>query len=244
MKTQIKAGALATVASAMLIATPIMAATAGQIEGGDIYRIKNLTQNVAFADPAKANACDLLEYKVRIHNPGPDALNNVNVKATLDSSVATSHSSEVTVTASNANPKTTTDTAGLNISTAQNISYVPGSTQLLDPNSAVLSNLPDGILTGSGVTIGDVGVSTHQVRYVEFEVKVNCPTPVTPSTTPTPPATTPATPSTPAAPTALPQTGADEFAGLAGMAGTGAIGYGAVMYRRSKKALASKLLRK
>jgi LPXTG-motif cell wall-anchored protein/uncharacterized repeat protein (TIGR01451 family) len=234
MKTQIKAGALATMASAMLLAAPVMAtATAGQIEGGDIYRIKNLTQNVAFTDPAKANACDLVEYKVRIHNPGPDTLNGVNVKATLDSSVATSHSSEVTVTATNANPKTTTDTAGLNISSAEGISYVSGSTQLLDPNGAVLSNLPDGVLSANGVTIGDVGVSTQQIRYVQFEAKVNCPTPVTPSVTP------PATPSTPAA---LPQTGADELAALAGVGGTGAIGYGVMAYRRSKKALADKLL--
>lgn len=231
MNTTIKAGAVAVASAAMLI-SPVLAANEGQIEGGNIYRIQNITQKVDYANPANAKACDLLEYRVRIHNPGPGNLEQVNVKASLPSGSATSNTSTITISSENADPQSTTATAVVNFADSENLSYVPGTTQLLDANTNVISNLPDGVTQG-GVNIGEVGVSINNKRFVQFEAKVNCPTPVTPSVTP------PATPSTPAA---LPQTGADELAALAGVGGTGAIGYGVMAYRRSKKALADKLL--
>lgn len=231
MNTTIKAGAVAVASAAMLI-SPVLASNEGQIEGGNIYRIQNITQKVDYANPATAKACDLVEYRVRIHNPGPGNLEQVNVKASLPSASATSNTSTITISSENADPKSTTATAVLNFADSENVSYVPGTTQLLDANTNVISNLPDGVTQG-GVNIGEVGVSINNKRFVQFEAKVNCPTPVTPSVTP------PATPGTPAA---LPQTGADELAALAGVGGTGAIGYGVMAYRRSKKALADKLL--
>lgn len=228
---------------ALLIASPVLAAAAGQIEGGSIYNVKNVTKNTAYGDPINADKCETVKFSVRIHNPGPDALTAVNVKATLPTAVATSHSSMVTVTAANANPKTTTDTAGVKLSSAQSISYVTGSTQLFDANGSLMSNLPDGIL-GNGVTIGNVGVSTQQLRFVQFQAKVNCPVitpevPEQPKPTPTPnPTPTPAP--APEAPAALPETG--PAAGLAAAAGTSAMGYAVMAYRRSKRAIAEKLL--
>ena len=161
----------------------VSALAAGQIEGGDIYRVKNVTKNVDFTDPASAACGDTVQFKVRIHNPGPDALTGVKVSATLPAAVATSHSSKVTVSASNANPTSTSDTAGVNLSTAGKLSYVAGSTELLDAHNSKLSTLTDGIVGGGVDVTGGVGVSTEQKRFVQFQAKVVCETtPVTPET--------------------------------------------------------------
>lgn len=210
----------------------------GQIGGGDIYRVRNVTKNTDFTDPASADLCDTVQFKVRIHNPGPDTLNNVKVKATLDSGESTSHSSKVTITADNANPPSTSDTAGVNLSKAGSLTYVSGSTELLDPHNSKLSNLPDGILSG-GVNIGSVGVSTEQIRFVQFQAKTNCPTP--PPTckvncTPTPPSTppaTPTTPATPAQPTTLVNTGPGDVIGaFSAVSVAGALAYRFYLSRR------------
>lgn len=164
---------------ALALASTAYAVAPGQIEGGDIYRIKNLTKNVDFTDPASADACNELMYKVRIHNPGPSPITEVKVKATVVSGVATSHTSTVTVSSPTAMPTTTEDTATVNLSSAQSLTYVSGSTQLLDTNNNFISNLPDGI-TNSGVNIGTVGVSVGEKRFVQFKVKVSCPQPPAP----------------------------------------------------------------
>jgi uncharacterized repeat protein (TIGR01451 family) len=157
------------------------AVAAGQIEGGNIYRVRNVTKNTDFTDPATADKCETVQYRVRLHNPGPDPVTNVNVKASLQTAAATSHSSSVTVTGDNLNPATTTDTATLNLSASLGLSYVPGSTELLDNNAGVINGLPDTIFT-SGVNVGSVGVSTQQIRYVQFKAVVECPQSPPPST--------------------------------------------------------------
>lgn len=193
----------AVIAPVVAVSGVVSAATAGQIEGGDIYRVRNVTKNTDFADPINAAKCETVQFKVRIHNPGPDALESVNVKATLSGEAATSHSSKVTVTAANANPSTTTDTAGVNLSESLKLTYIAGTTELLDANNAKMSTLPDTIFT-SGVNIDTVGVSTQQKRFVQFQAKVDCPTPpVTPPVTPT-------KPTAPAKPAELPKTGAGD----------------------------------
>lgn len=168
-------GAAALAMPATMIAGTAYAATAGQIEGGDIYRVRNVTKGGDFTDPVSADKCETVQFKVRIHNPGPDALEGVKVGATLPSVAATSHSSKVIVTADNANPKTTTDTAGVNLTSSYKINYVNGSTQLLDANGSVMQNLPDGIVGGQVNIPGGVGVSTQQKRFVQFNAKVDCP---------------------------------------------------------------------
>ena len=170
------AATVLTVPAMLLVAVPVSAAGEGQIEGGDIYRVRNLTKNGAFTDPATADACDTVQYRVRIHNPGPGGLTNVNVKATLPGGVASSNISTLTVSAVNADPQSTSDTATVNLSSAQNLAYVSGSTQLLDANGSVMQSLADGIL-GGGITIGNVGVSINEKRFVQFQAKINCPQP-------------------------------------------------------------------
>ncbi len=166
---------IAGLLSALVLITGVaLAAPAGQIEGGDIYRVRNVSTGGEFTDPASGTCNNTFQFKVRVHNPGPDALTNVNVKATLPSGEATSHSSKVTISASNANPPTNSDTAGVNLDKAGKLSYIAGSTELLDANGSKLSTLGDTILT-SGVDIGTVGVSIQQKRFVQFSTKVDCP---------------------------------------------------------------------
>ena len=176
---------LAAVMVPALAFSSVSALAAGQIEGGDIYRVKNV-KGGDFTDPVSATCGDTVQFKVRIHNPGPDALTGVNVGATLPAAAATSHSSKVTVSADNANPKSTSDTAGVNLDRAAKLSYVAGSTELLDANNAKLSTLADGIVGGTVAVSNGVGVSTEQKRFVQFQAKVVCETPVTPETPETP----------------------------------------------------------
>ncbi|MEK7561959.1 MAG: hypothetical protein AAB541_03810 [Patescibacteria group bacterium] len=212
-------------------AAPALAVGEGQIESGDIYRIKNITKNIDFVDPANADSCNLLEYKVRIHDPGPGFLTNVNVWVDLPSGADTNNISTIVVSAQNANPLSTFDTATLNLSSAQGVSYVNGTTQLLDASGNVIQNLPDGI-TQAGIAIGNVGVSFNNRKYVQFQARVSCPAPVpTPTPTPTPTPAAPTKPTTKPVVTvasstkALPDTGPGDvaaiFAGVSAIAGAG-----------------------
>lgn len=146
----------------------------GQIEGGDIYRVRNVTKGTSFSDPSNADKCETVQYKVRLHNPGPGEVDNVNVKVNLPGAASTQNVSTATISAQNAQPATRSDTATLNLASALSVSYIPGSTQLLDTNSAVIRALPDGI-TGGGVNIGKVGVSLNEIKFVQFKAKTTCP---------------------------------------------------------------------
>ena len=147
----------------------------GQIGSGDIYRVRNVSDNqTTFEKSTNADLCETVQFKVRVHNGGPKTVTNVNVKATLPSASATSHTSTVTVKAdNNREGAVATGSAVVNLSKAGTISYVNGSTELLDTNGGVLRTLGDTILT-SGVNIGDVAVSLNNMRFVQFKAKMNC----------------------------------------------------------------------
>lgn len=162
--------------AALMLAVPVaIAAEKGQIEGGDIYWAKNVTKGGDFVDPANATCGDTVQFRVRLHNPGPSPVTNVNVKATLPSAAATSHSSTVTISSASAQPSVTTDTAGVQLDKPGTLSYVPGTTELLDANGSKMSTFADTILT-TGVNVETVGVSTQQKRFVQFQAKVDCKT--------------------------------------------------------------------
>lgn len=170
-----KIAALAVIVPVMLAFASPVHAVSGQIEGGDIYWPKDLTQGNSFVDPTSANAGDTLQYRVRIHNPGEACISNVNLKAILPTGTNLTNSSTITIWADNVTTNYVSDTATVNLSSAQSISYVPGTTQLLD-NNGVLSTLPD-TLFSSGVNVGTICVSTNNERFVQFQAKVSVPTP-------------------------------------------------------------------
>ncbi len=151
----------------------VFAAAEGQVEGGDIYRIKNETKNIDFSDPQAAGPCENLTYKVRVHNPGPSPLSQVYVKVNLPNSKATTNVSTVTVSSQNADPSSTSDSATLKLSQALKVNYVPGSSQLLDANGSYIQSIAD-VTSGNAVNIGNVGVSIQQKRFVQFKAKTDC----------------------------------------------------------------------
>lgn len=235
--------------ASLVFAGVASAATTGQIEGGDIYRVRNVSTNGEFTDPATGTCGNTFQFKVRIHNIGAYALENVKVSASLPSTSATSHSSKVTVSASNANEKT--DTAGINLDKTAKISYVAGSTELLDAHNSKLQTLADGITTGGVNLPSTIGVSTEQKRFVQFSVKIDCPdkpkdncpvpgkehlpkdSPECKTTPPTTPPETPKTPKTPVTPAELPATGAADV--IAKLAGVVALTGASVYYVASRR---------
>jgi uncharacterized repeat protein (TIGR01451 family) len=150
----------------------------GQISGGNIYQVKDETTNSAYGTTTQANACDDLRYKVLLYNPGPGFLTDVMVKATLPSGTSTSSQSTITASSTNAMPASTSASATVNFSSAQSVSYTNGTTELLDQSNNLIKNLPDGITQG-GVDIGQLNASTTE--FVQFDVKVSCPTPPPPT---------------------------------------------------------------
>ncbi|HET7320789.1 MAG TPA: hypothetical protein VFI84_04390 [Candidatus Saccharimonadales bacterium] len=175
-----KIAATVAIAPALLLSGTALAY--GQVEQGDIYRVKDLTTNGTFADTINSVCGDTVQFRVRVHNGGPDTLTNVKVAATLNSASSTSHGSQASITADNAiDNMTVTANAGVNTDKATTADYVSGSTQLLNYSAtpggeSVLRNLPDGILNG-GVNIGSVGPLTADTEEVQFQAKLNCTTP-------------------------------------------------------------------
>lgn len=188
---------------AIILIAPTQAAVQPYVEGGDIYRVRNLTKGTDFGDPATADKCEELQYRIRIHNPGPDTpLENVTVKVVIPPAASTQNASTATVSATNASPSSVSDTATVNLVAAYGVSYVPGSSQLLGSGGNVISSIND-VTSGAGVNIGGVGISVEERRFVQFKAKVDCPQPpVTPPEEPpvTPPVTPPTTPPTTPAP--------------------------------------------
>lgn len=169
---------LAILSSAVIVPVVVFMSVSalgqGQVEGGDIYRVRNVTKSTDFTDPVSATCNETVQFKVRVHNPGPSEIQNVTVTATLPSVTAKSHVSKVTVSSPYADPSSTSDTATVNLDKEGKLTYVAGSTELLGAHGAKISTLGDTILT-TGVNIGKVGVSIEEKRYVQFSAKVSCP---------------------------------------------------------------------
>jgi uncharacterized repeat protein (TIGR01451 family) len=254
MNKLLSMAAAAVTVSALAISNVYATYEFGQLGSGDIYRVRNVSDNqTGFVTTANADLCETVQFKVRVHNAGPKTLNNVKVKATLTSGVQTNHSSTVTVSADNNRADAVaTGTAGVTLSKAAKLNYVSGSTELLDDNGNKMSAIGDTILT-SGVNIGSVGVSLNQKRFVQFQAKVDCPTPEVKNIEvceletkkvitvkenefdaskhsmnladceETP--VTPETPKTPETPAELPKTGAEGYIGLVAALLTAGVAY-------------------
>ena len=203
----------------------------GQLEGGTInYVVKDVTTGGTYLNTINANACDEVRYSIRLHNTSFGAFGNIHVSATLPSTAGTSNTSTYTATTDLGGVSGATSSVTVNTSSAQSIAYENGSAKLYDASGNVIKSLPDTITT-SGVDVGGLAGSTTE--FVNFNAKVNCPTPTpTPTQTPTP---TP-TPVKPAAkPAALPNTGPGEVAAV--FTGASAFGTAAhmVVSRRNRR---------
>ncbi len=150
----------------------VVAAGSGQIIPA--YEAENLTQKTGFANPTTATACDELEYRARLWNPGPGVLNNVMVQISLSSAVVTTNTSTISATSNDADPVSASAQTTVNLSPAESINYEAGTAQLLDSNTNFVKSLPDSIMDyQGGVNIGTLGES--QLEFVQFKAKVSCP---------------------------------------------------------------------
>lgn len=95
-------------------------------------------------------------------------LYGVKVSANLQSGSATA-----TATNSANEQVSATDSASVTLEKGT-LSYVAGSTQLFTVEGQLIRNLPDGVTSG-GVNAGNLAGSTRE--FVQFQAKVNCPTP-------------------------------------------------------------------
>lgn len=221
LKSLVLSAAAAVIVPVAGLAVPAMASSPGQIGGGDIYQIKNLSQNTKYSNTASASTCEELEYSLTLHNPGYGSINNVVAAATLPASASTSNTSNATVTYTDGIGSPVKASATVNLNPALGVSYESGSTRLFDGNGNVVKTLPDGITSG-GVNVGSLNGSTTE--YVNFKAKTSCkelPPPPTPPTTP------------PAAPTTLVNTGPGSDAAIfAVVTVAGALGYRLYLSRR------------
>ena len=163
--------------------SPSQQTSDGQFTGGNIYYVKDETQNSSWGNTISGvNQCDTLEYKVYLYNPGPSFLSNVEAKVSLPSTSTSSNTSTVNLSSINAFPQSVSANSTVNLTSSQSISYVSGSTELLDQSNNLIKNLPDG-LTQGGLNIGDLGAS--QTEFLRFLAKVNCPPAPQPAPQPT-----------------------------------------------------------
>lgn len=160
------AAALAVIPS-LVMSAPVFADSPGSLASGpDLYQVKNVTKGSAYGSTATATCGDVLKYSIKLANSEFGLLTNVTVKAPLNGTM--------TASATNAANQTTSVSGSVAVSVSQgNLVYVAGSTQNLNVNGGLISNLPDGITAG-GVNKGNLNGSTRE--FVQFQAKVNCDT--------------------------------------------------------------------
>ncbi len=152
----------------------------GQIVAGNHNLvIADLTRRSSFQNHQRAQACDLLQYRVRIYNPGPGDLSNVRISASVNTITRYSHIvPTITVYTPNGAITEVSFQATIDLPTAQTQAFVPYSTQMLNSAGQVIKSsaeksLEDGITaSGYGINIGavDVGVT----EYILFRTELSC----------------------------------------------------------------------
>lgn len=180
---------------------------------------RNVTKGGAWSKTVTADPGDVVMARIWFHNGGvADASDkpatNVVIKDSMSFTAATSFVNTATFTSTEVGPLSSQAT--LNVSSAQALSYVPGSTKLIVP-TGTSSDINVLYETGNAVSIADVSgqsalMSTagyqfgtlqycwQYQRFIEFQVKVGSPT-----VTPTPGQVQSVT-------TTLPKTGSEDIA--------------------------------
>jgi hypothetical protein len=154
------------------VATPVLADSPGQLQGGTItYLVKNKTQNGTYDTSANVGCNEEARYTIRLHNTSFGAFANVNVKVSLPSAGGASN---MVATTDLGGISGTSGTATVNTPAGSTQTFESGSATLYDENSNVIKTLPDSLVT-SGVDIGALAGSTTE--FVNFNAKVSCPTP-------------------------------------------------------------------
>lgn len=150
----------------VLFSAPVFADSPGQLAGGDLYQVRNVTKNTGYSNTVAATCNEVVKFNFKLSNTEYGMLYGVKVSANLASGSATA-----TATNSANEPVSVSDTANVTLSKGS-LNYVAGSTQLFTVEGQLIKNLPDGVTTG-GVSTGNLAGSTRE--FVQFQAKVNCP---------------------------------------------------------------------
>src|SRR4030043_459599 len=148
--------------------------------------VNNITQNTGFSESVNANAGDILEYRIMVHNkPVGSVAENVIVKDALPTAEAKSFTNRAFVLGDNFS--TLSDTAIVNTPFVGRLEYIPGTTKTFvhaDTSGGVLVADVNGqskLFTSSGVSLGNIKGCFEFERFITFKVKV-----VKPEVLPTP----------------------------------------------------------
>jgi hypothetical protein len=164
-----KIAAALAVVPVMAFATPALADSPGQLEGGNVYVVKNLTQGGSYSTTINTACNDEVQYSIRLHNIAFGGLTNIKVSANLISG-------QMTATPDQGADWGTTASVKVNLPANGSLNVEADTTNLYNSSGSVIKTLPNGITT-SGVNAGDLNGSTTE--FVIFKAKVACP-PVTP----------------------------------------------------------------
>jgi LPXTG-motif cell wall-anchored protein len=150
---------------ALVGSTSAFADSPGQLSNGATnYKVRNVTQNGAYAQTATAVCNDVVKYSVILSNSDFGLLKDVTVKANLASGA-------INASAKNAADATTSVSGSAKVTTDGTLKYVPGSTVRIKSDGVTRTALSDGV-TANGVNAGDLNGSTQ--IFVQYEAKVNC----------------------------------------------------------------------
>lgn len=151
--------------------------------------VKNVTQNGTFGSSVTAKAGDTLEFNLFVHNGctngtcGDYSATNVVLKDVLSIS-GTSGTNSATFTSNEAGPFTRT--VSLTLANGSTVSYLPGSTRMINPNDNTSQTISDvngisALLTAAGYKL-DIGQGEGVLpfcnqyrRNIVFQVKVSAP---------------------------------------------------------------------
>jgi hypothetical protein len=145
----------------------------GQLERGNIVRASLNGASGSYSDPLFVHLGSTVTVAIRLSNGGPDDVVGTRVSASLPNAAASSLSVGLVARPRNAHPPSAGDRATIEIEGDEPgcIAYVPGSTRLYDRHFGLIGDLPDGI-AGAGVSIGSVGVSIEEIRFVSLDLKL------------------------------------------------------------------------
>lgn len=174
-----------------------------------VKTVKNATQNGTFGSSASANAGDTLEFNLFIHNGGCTNGTCGDYPATnvVLKDVLSAGSNSASFSSNEAGPLTRT--VSFTLPSGATVSYVPGSTRMINPNDNSSTPLTDvsgisPLLTASGWTFDEgqgAGVLPYCNQYrrnIVFQVKVSTPAVGAPSAPAAKPAVLAAVTQTPA----------------------------------------------
>src|SRR4051812_48676919 len=86
MKRFSKFAAALAVVPVLIVSASALAASPGQLAGGDNFVVKNLTQGTSYKNTLNPTCNDTLQYSMQLSNTQFGALGNVTLRVTLPSS--------------------------------------------------------------------------------------------------------------------------------------------------------------